>query len=96
MTIWKDSKIATLYYSNETASERHPCVVKIDDTTILVEYEDEGSVQYRGRNNGDGHFELQTPDLRGTATLHMCQDGTTLEGSWIEDGTRGMWRIDLE
>ena len=88
--------MATLYYSNEAASEWYPCVVRIDNTDILVEYEDGGIVQYRGCNNGDGHFELYAPDINGNATLHMCKDGQTLEGSWVEGGIRGMWRIYLE
>lgn len=96
MTIWKSSKMATLHYSDEIASERYPCVVKIDDTSILVEYEDDGIVQYRGPNNNNGHFDLQAPEIRGAATLHMNLKEMTLEGSWTEDGLRGMWCIDLE
>lgn len=97
MTIWHNSRMTTLYYSDEPAKEDYPCVVKIDDNGILVEYEDEdgGIQQYKGQNNKNGHFELNAPDLHGHASLHMFPDSTILEGSWIEGGYRGMWRIEL-
>ena len=35
-------------------------------------------------------------DGNGRATLHRFADGLILEGSWFEEGERGMWRIHLE
>lgn len=93
MTIWKNSTMTTFYYSSN--AEDIPCIVKIDDKTILVEYEDEGVVQYKGRNNNDGHFELTAPQANGRASLHQFPNGEVLEGYWSEDGNRGMWRISL-
>lgn len=95
MQIWRNSKMSTLYYSDWPASEDHPCVVKIDDNEILVEYENDGIVQYKGRNTGTGHFELHAPKVKGKASLHMFPNSSLLEGSWIESGYRGMWRIKL-
>jgi hypothetical protein len=95
MSIWKNSKIALLWYSKDEASEQNPCEVRIDDQEIVVEYEDDGLVQYRGKNTGDGHFELTAPDVEGRASLHMFPGSNVLEGSWVEGRQRGMWRITL-
>jgi len=91
--IWNNCRLTILFY-DEPAQEM-TCVVKFTDAGIMVEYEDDGVVQYAGGKKGDGHFELLAPAVHGRATLHMFPDSTRLEGSWIEDGERGMWRIDL-
>ena len=87
--------MALLWYSKGEASEHNPCVVRIVDQEIVVEYDDEGMVQYRGKNSGDGHFELTAPDVKGHAFLHMFPGSNALEGSWVEGGQRGMWHITL-
>lgn len=95
MPIWKNSKMTTLYYSADPASVDCPCVVKIDDNEILIEYEDDGIRQYRGRNDGTGHFVLYAPDIDGKGSLHMFPEAIILRGSWTEGGERGMWSIQL-
>ncbi len=95
MPIWNDCKMSTLFYSEDDASDNHPCVVKITEQEILVEYDDDGLVQYRGRNDGSGHFLLAAPEVAGRASLHRFPDAKVLEGSWFEAGDRGMWRIQL-
>ncbi|WP_078198935.1 hypothetical protein [Cupriavidus necator] len=87
--------MTSLYYSMDEAFEIFPCIIKISDEEILVEYEYDGVQQYRGRNNGDGHFELVAPELKGRASLHMFPGSSILEGSWVEGSYRGMWRIEL-
>lgn len=87
--------MTTLYYDADAADENYPCVVKISDTDIVVEYQDQGIVQYRGKSDGSGHFELRADAVNGRGTLHMFPGAARLEGSWIEDGARGMWRIEL-
>ncbi len=86
--------MTSLYYSNDFYDEI-PCVVKIDGDNILVEYEDEGLVQYKGTSNGEGHFELHGVGFDGRATLHRFPNSFVLEGSWTEEGENGMWRIKL-
>lgn len=95
MTIWNNSKMAVLHYSKDAADEHWPCIVKLTDDSILVEYDDEGMVQYTGASKGDGHFALVAPEVKGRATLHRLPGENVLEGSWAEDGVRGMWKIDL-
>ena len=70
--------------------------MKITDDQILVEYDDDGLRQYVGSNDGTGHFVL-TDTVKGSnrAALHQLPGSEVLEGSWIEDGERGMWRIEL-
>ncbi|TAM17846.1 MAG: hypothetical protein EPN62_19790 [Candidimonas sp.] len=87
--------MTTLHHSDDEASENDTCVVKITDDEILVEYDDDGLVQYRGENDGNGHFVLTAPEVDGKASLHRFPDSQTLEGSWVEGGYRGMWRIEL-
>lgn len=87
--------MTTLYYSDEPASEDFPCVVKIDDNQILIEYEDDGIVQYCGSNSSDGHLELHAPEVEGKASLHRFPGSSIVEGSWVEGSYRGMWRIKL-
>lgn len=88
--------MTTLFYDTG-ASEGYPCVVKITENEILIEYEDEthGIVQYKGKNSGDGHFELDASIVQGKASLHMFPNSSILEGSWIEAQARGMWKIKL-
>ena len=95
--IWNKSKMTSLYYDADVADENYPCVVKITDEEIVVEYLGEANalVQYRGHNDGSGHFELHATTVGGRGTLHMFPSANRLEGSWIEDGARGMWRIEL-
>ena len=93
--LWSNSKMTTLYYDTDAADENYPCAVRISDSEILVEYEDDGFVQYCGKNDGSGHFEVLANTVDGRATLHMFPNSNRLEGSWVEDGARGMWRIEL-
>lgn len=103
MAIWPNSKMTTPYYSAHDASIDYPCIVKIDDETIRVEYEEgERNVCYKGRNHGDGHFELTSSYTDGRATLHRYPDrsdltdgSNVLEGYWEELRYRGTWRIKL-
>lgn len=100
MTIWRNV-IADTYYADRrepVLSQRGVGIeVRIDESEIVVSYEDEdGIVIYRGNNDGSGHFALNAPERDGKASLHRFPpDGNILEGSWVEDGARGMWRIEL-
>ncbi|HRP77423.1 MAG TPA: hypothetical protein PKZ27_17625 [Rhodocyclaceae bacterium] len=93
--IWNNCVMSYLYYTKHKAEESIPCIVKIDENQIIVEYDDDGLCQYIGPNDGSGHFELDMQGYNGRATLHRFPDGLMLEGSWIEDGEKGMWRIEL-
>ena len=96
MTLWNNCTMTTLYYSAD-ASHDWVCVVKIDDKKILVEYQYEGDalVQYTGKDQGNGHFELTANKVFGKASLHMFPGADLLVGNWHEGGTRGMWQIQL-
>lgn len=83
------------FFPEEGASDCD-CEVRIDGNTLIVSYIDDGEhVVYRGDAITPGHFEL-TANNGGRATLHqLYPDDEWLEGSWIEGGARGMWRIQL-
>ena len=93
--LWTNSKMTNLHYDAEAADENIPCTVRLSDSEILIEYHEEGLVQYRGPNDGSGHFELRADAISGRATLHMFPGSSRLEGSWVEEGERGMWRIEM-
>lgn len=98
--LWNKSTMTHLYYDSDEADENEPCGVRLDDSGLLIEYDDEDGAdrpfraQYRGPDAG--HFKLECVQTGGKATLHRFRDGNLLEGSWLEGGCRGMWRITLK
>jgi len=78
-----------------------PCSVEIDGNRIRVWYAEEdengnpGVTTYSGTENGAGHYVLLASEKNGEATLHRFEDSDILEGYWMEQTTRGMWRIKL-
>jgi hypothetical protein len=73
-----------------------PCSVRIDDVHIRVEYEMDGTrTAYEGRAIVPGQYRLESPEVKGHATLHQVPGSYCLEGSWAEGVERGMWRIEL-
>lgn len=96
MALWEDARLETIYYDEEEAVLNDVCDVRMDGNVIVVSYEgDEGPVVWRGQMNGQGHFELRSPEVNGRATLHMFEGSDILEGYWNEDGYKGFWRIYL-
>ena len=72
------------------------CEVRISKDEIVVSYDDEdGPVVYKGKNKGDGHFDLRARKVEGQASLHMFEGSHILEGFWKEGIKKGMWRIML-
>lgn len=85
----------TLHF-DDSSYEDEPCEVRIDENNIVIDYEDDGKrILYRGIEKGQGHYELKSEDVNGRATLHRFEGANILEGSWLEDGARGMWKIRL-
>ena len=92
--IWRDCKVDIFYYEGDADIEK--CEVRFEGNKIVVSYKDEGGyTTYSGESQGEGHFELTAPSVRGMATLHMFSKGRILEGYWREGGDGGMWRIFL-
>lgn len=59
MTVWQNCTVDSLYYSEDPAATKESGYqVKIDDAEIVVSYQDDGWVEYRGKNKGNGHFQL--------------------------------------
>lgn len=97
MSIWKNSRMDSVYYDDTEALEDEPCEVRIDGDLIVVSYEDDdGVVIYKGKSQGAGHFQLTAPERNAKATLHMFEGSKILEGFWIEEGYKGFWRITLK
>lgn len=101
MTIFANSRMTTLYHTSQEAWENHPCTVRMTGNEIVVEYDDDGLVLYKGEEITPGHYRLRSHDESGDAeaTLHMSPDTLVLEGSWVvkEPGQtrKGMWKIFL-
>ena len=95
MAIWKNCRMEVLFYDS-AGDAGGTCEVKIDEHTIVVTYEgDDGWVNYTGKNDDSGHFDLHADRYDGHASLHRFPEGRVLEGYWTEQGVRGMWRIHL-
>ncbi len=61
-----------------------------------MKYKDgSNSIEYIGHSEGEGHYLLACPSVEGEATLHRFREGKILEGSWVENGIRGLWRLTL-
>ncbi|PSF09004.1 hypothetical protein C7H09_08160 [Marinobacter fuscus] len=85
-----------ILHFDDTSYEDEPCQVRIGEKDIVVDYEEDGKrILYRGHERGAGHYELTSEQVKGRATLHRFEGSNILEGSWIEDGVRGMWKIRL-
>jgi len=86
------------YYQEpkEVFAEDH-CDVRFEGPHIVVSYLGEsGHVVYSGSEVGPGHYKLTAEAVSGRATLHRFDDSDNrLEGSWVEAGAKGMWRIFL-
>lgn len=98
MITWKSCTADILYYDGRPViTKDEGYIVRITDETIEVAYDDEnGAVCYRGKNTGDGHYDLTAVERHGRASLHAFPNSLFLEGYWNEGETRGMWRIELK
>lgn len=91
---YANSKMNT--YNADGSWLDQPCVVVIEGDEITVEYEDDGHQKYHGVDEGAGHYVLSSRTFEnGRATLHRFKNGATLEGSYNEQGSTGMWKIRL-
>ena len=96
MPIWQ-AKMDSVFYDETSANEHEECNVRIDNSCIEVTYEDEegNRVLYAGQDKGNGHFILECDLLNGRAVLHQIPNSRVLEGYFVENSTRGFWRIIL-
>lgn len=91
--------IMETYFGGEYACEENECQVKISRNNILVSYlgDNEVPIVWTGNDNSaSGHYILTCPSVSGRATLHRTPNTDRLEGSWLENGNTGMWRIELD
>ncbi len=98
MNTWKSCTADILYYDGRpTITKDEGYIVRLTDESIEVAYDDdEGAVCYRGKNTGDGHYQLTAAERNGRASLHRFPGSNFMEGYWNEDDSRGMWRIELK
>lgn len=91
--------IMETYFGGEDACEEYECEVKINNKNILISYLGENGMPVVWTGNDDsasGHYTLTCPSVAGKATLHRAPNTDRLEGSWLESGYMGMWRIELD
>lgn len=98
MDTWKRCTADILYYDGRPAvTKDEGYIVRITEESIEVAYDDDdGAVCYRGKNTGDGHYQLTAAERNGRASLHCFRNSNFLEGYWHEGDSRGMWRIELK
>ncbi|MEN2505875.1 hypothetical protein V8Z77_03065 [Stutzerimonas stutzeri] len=92
--LYSNSRMETYRTTHVTLDD--PCQVRIEVGMITVEYISGGEpVTYQGYEKGPGHYELRGVGFDGRATLHAFDESVLLEGGWIEENAKGMWRIWL-
>lgn len=98
MNTWKRCTADILYYDERpTIIKDEGYIVRLTEESIEVAYDDEeGAVCYRGKNIGDGHYQLTAKERDGRASLHCFPSSNFMEGYWHEGNSRGMWRIELK
>jgi len=98
MNTWKCCTADILYYDESpTITKDEGYIVRLTEESIEVAYDDdEGAVCYRGKNSGDGHYQLTATERNGRASLHCFPGSNFMEGYWHEGDSRGMWRIELK
>ena len=83
-------------YTADHVTLDQPCKMRIEAGILTIEYLADGeNTSYRGQEQGPGHFELNGNGFDGRATLHMFEGSNILEGGWVEEGAKGMWRVRL-
>lgn len=62
MQVWTKCTADVLYYDAESATTNDGgYIVRLSDEIIEVSYDDdEGAVCYRGKNNDNGHFRVES------------------------------------
>lgn len=96
MSHYKNATSGT-YFLGKEAAESSACEVRITEKgEIVVSYEtDDGYTIYKGQEQGKGHYLLESDEPFGRGSLHRFEGSQILEGYWEEDGSKGMWRIEL-
>lgn len=86
-----------IYFLGNEAAESSDCEVRITEKgEIVVSYEtDDGYTVYKGQEQGKGHYLLESDEPFGRGSLHRFEGSQILEGYWEEEGSKGMWRIEL-
>lgn len=93
MPIYKKCPITYFYYSDDAGDDTE-CDVRIEGKRIVLDLPGDRLV-YSGTEIGSGHYKLECKTNGGRGTLHRIPDDDILEGYWYEDGTLGMWRLQL-
>ncbi len=98
MNTWNRCTADILFYDERpTLTKDEGYIVRLSEENIEVAYDDdEGAVCYRGKNTGNGHYELIASERNGKASLHCFHGSKFMEGYWHEGDSRGMWRIELK
>ena len=96
MSHYKNATSCT-YFLGKEAAESSACEVRITEKEkIVVSYEtDDGYTVYKGQEQGKGHYLLESDEPSGRGSLHRFDGSQILEGYWEEEGSKGMWRIEL-
>lgn len=94
--------------NSKNAYTNYPCRVIFRPGEVEISYIEDYQVWshnskhapqsvYKGKDDGDGHYYLwngKNGPSKGNARMHLGRSNV-LEGSWEENGLRGMWMITL-
>jgi hypothetical protein len=91
------------YYADHRECADSECWVRFSDggqtLSVIYDEQDNAQAEYEGLDGGGGHYTVKCPHYKGFGTLHLSCDPDgeiTLEGWWLQEGSEGMWRIEVE
>lgn len=73
----------------------YECEVVLTDDELVISYDADGHVVYRGKAIGPGHYELFSTEDAGRAVMHCVPGGTVLVGSWRVGSDTGLWKVEI-
>ena len=86
----------TFYYDGTAPDIGDPCEVILTEDELVISYDFDGAVVYRGKAIGPGHYELTSKEEDGRAVMHCVPGGKTLVGSWKVGQYTGLWKVAID
>src|SRR5579864_6218762 len=87
----------SFYRSRPSTTSRDVMVAFAPDGALAISYFQDGKkLEWYGRENGQGHWEIQGPEPHDKGTLHQYAPAARfLEGYCGDAGEAVMWRVAL-
>jgi len=91
----RQATMDTFYYDGSAPDIGYPCEVILTDEELVISYDHEGGVVYRGKAIGPGHYELTSKEEDGRAVMHCLPGSKAVVGSWRVGQYTGLWKVTI-